>query len=45
MGTIIPVLSSIMPIKAALSKNLNESLDVSRSKTKAVFVEILDTSK
>ena len=33
IGLVIPLLSSIVPIQSALSKNLNESLDVMRSKT------------
>lgn len=45
MGTIIPLVSSILPIKAALSKDLNDSLDTSRSKTKAVYIEVLDPNK
>lgn len=32
LGTLIPVVSSIIPIRTALSKNLNESLDLSRVK-------------
>lgn len=28
IGLVIPLLSSIMPIQSALSKNLNESLDI-----------------
>lgn len=43
VGLVIPLLSSIVPIQNALSKNLNESLDLQRSKTQAVFVEILDS--
>jgi hypothetical protein len=42
IGIVIPLLSSIIPIQAALSKNLNESLDIQRSKTKAMYVKILD---
>ena len=33
VGLIIPLLSSIIPIQSALSKNLNDSLDTQRSKT------------
>lgn len=33
VGLVIPLLSSIAPIQSALSKNLNESLDLQRSKT------------
>lgn len=42
VGIIIPLLSSIAPIQSALKKNLNESLDIQRSKTQAMYVEILD---
>ena len=45
VGVIIPLLSSIAPIQSALKKNLNESLDVQRSKTQAMYVEILDPQK
>ena len=38
VGLVIPLLSSIVPIQTALSKNLNESLDLQRSKTQAMFV-------
>lgn len=33
IGILIPVLSSIVPIQSALKKNLNDSLDLQRSKT------------
>ena len=42
VGILIPILSAILPIKVALSKDLNESLDTSRSKTKANMIEVLD---
>lgn len=42
MGILIPIFSSIAPIQKALSKNLNESLDIQRSKAKIVEIEILD---
>lgn len=45
MGILIPLLSSIVPIQTAFSKDLNESLDIQRSKSKAVMVEILDPKK
>lgn len=45
IGLVIPLLSSIVPIQSALSKNLNESLDVQRSKTQAMYVQILDKEK
>ena len=45
VGLVIPLFSSIAPIQNALSKNLNESLDIQRSKTQAMYVEILDKNK
>ena len=45
IGLFIPLVSSIAPIKNALSKNLNDSLDTNRSKTQAMYVEILDQDK
>lgn len=33
IGILIPVFSSIVPIQSALKKNLNDSLDLQRSKT------------
>lgn len=38
IGFLIPTLSSIIPIRVVLSKNLSESLDYTRSKTKAIFI-------
>ncbi|KAI9140468.1 FtsX-like permease family-domain-containing protein [Paraphysoderma sedebokerense] len=38
MGVLVPVLSSILPIKRALAYNLHDSLDRGRAKTKAVNV-------
>lgn len=38
LGLFIPMLSSIVPIRIALSKNLNEVLNANRSKTKGVVV-------
>ena len=35
IGILIPILSSIVPIQAAMKKNLNDSLDTQRSKTQA----------
>jgi ABC-type antimicrobial peptide transport system permease subunit len=42
LGIIIPLVSSFMPIKAALSQNLNDALDYTRSQTKAVVIQIID---
>ena len=42
LGLLIPLVSSIIPIKAALSKNLNDALDYSHSQTKAMLVNIID---
>jgi hypothetical protein len=43
VGFILPILSVIPPIKSALAKNLNESLGLQRSKTQAIYIEVLDT--
>ena len=45
VGLIIPFISSIIPIQNALSKNLNDSLDLQRSKASGMYVDILDQSK
>jgi hypothetical protein len=45
MSSLNTALSSIAPIQSALKKNLNESLDIQRSKTQAMYVEILDPQK
>ena len=45
IGFLIPMLSSIIPIRSVLSKNLNDALDYQRSKTQAVYVEVLDKDK
>lgn len=45
IGILIPILSSIIPIQSILSKNLNDALDYQRSKTQAVYVEVLDKRK
>jgi len=42
IGLFIPLLSAILPIRSILSKNLNDALDYQRSKTQAVYVEVLD---
>jgi hypothetical protein len=42
LGLFIPLLSSIIPIKIALSKNLTESLNANRPKSKGVIVTSLD---
>lgn len=41
IGTIIPVLSSLMPILTALKLSLPDSLDNLKSKTKAMYVSVL----
>ena len=41
IGTVIPILSAIYPIRVVLNKNLSDSLDYSRSKTKAIYITIL----
>lgn len=41
LGIAIPIISSLIPLWVVLSKNLNDALDYSHSKTKAVFVKIM----
>ena len=41
VGTVIPLVSSIIPLKVVLSQNLNDALDYSHSKQKAAYVKIL----
>ena len=38
LGLIIPLFASLVPIKVALSKNLNQVLNTSRSKSNGVIV-------
>lgn len=45
IGAFIPIISSIIPLKVVLSKNLNDALDYSHSKTKANYVKILKTNE
>jgi hypothetical protein len=45
VGLFIPFLSSIVPIMRVLNKNLNDALNYDRSRTKAIYVEILNNSK
>ena len=42
LSTMIPLMSSIVPIQVVLDRNLNDALDIQRSKTQAVFVSILN---
>ena len=42
IGFLIPCLSSVIPVRSVLSKNLNDALDYQRSKTQAVYIEVLD---
>ena len=42
LSTLIPLISSIMPIQIVLDRNLNDALDIQRSKTQAVYVNILN---
>ena len=42
LSTMIPLLSSIIPIQIILQRNLNDALDIQRSKTQAVYVNILN---
>lgn len=41
IGIVIPLLSSVIPIRVALRKNLNDALDYQRSKIQAVYVDVL----
>jgi hypothetical protein len=45
LGILIPFLSSIVPISKLLSKNLNDSLNASRSKTKGSIVSVNEGDK
>jgi len=42
LSTAIPLLSSIMPIQIVLQRNLNDALDIQRSKTQAVYINVLN---
>ena len=42
IGLFIPLVSSIIPIKRALQTNLNDALNVNRSKNKGTLIEIVD---
>ena len=42
VGILIPVLSSIIPIRRTLSTNLNDALNVNRSKKSGVLVSIIN---
>lgn len=44
LGVMIPLVSAILPIREILSKNLNDALDYTHSKTKAVVLKIIDPS-
>lgn len=43
VGFIIPMLSAGVPISAALAKNLNDALDLQRSKSQAVYMQVLES--
>jgi ABC-type antimicrobial peptide transport system permease subunit len=45
LGLFIPIISSILPIRNALTRNLTDSLDTSRSKTKSVKYSIERSSE
>jgi len=45
LGILIPFLSSVVPIQNLLSKNLNDSLNASRSKTKGSIVSLIEGDK
>jgi hypothetical protein len=45
IGSVIPLLSSIVPIRAALERNIVDALDVERSNTSGMAVKILQKNK
>ena len=45
LSTLIPLCSSILPIQVVLARNLNDALDIQRSKTQAVYINILENKK
>lgn len=45
LSTMIPLISSVQPIQIVLDRNLNDALDIQRSKTQAIFVNILNKKK
>ena len=45
IGIFVPALSTVIPIKNALSKNLNESINNQRSKNSGLDVKIIDREK
>lgn len=45
LGTLIPLVSSIIPVLTAMQMNMTDSLDVHKSKTKALYVKILQSNK
>ena len=45
IGSLIPLISSIIPIQAVLKLSLPDSLDNLKSKTKAMYVNILAKNK
>merc|ERR1719469_550868 len=45
LSTLIPLAASILPIQIVLDRNLNDALDIQRSKTQAVYINILEKNK
>lgn len=45
IGSVIPLVSSFLPIRAALSRSITESMDVQKSKTQAIYVNILQKNR
>ena len=45
IGTLIPLLSSIVPIQRALSSSLASSLNTQRSKTSGILISLVDNTK
>lgn len=42
VGILIPIISSVVPIRRTLSENLTDALNVSRSKNQGVQISIID---
>ena len=45
IGSVIPLVSSFLPIRAALSRSITESMDIQKSKTQAIYVNILQKNR
>ena len=45
LGVFIPAASAIIPVQRVLNSNLNEALDVQRSKVSGTIISFIDSSK